>query len=215
MRTFVLTLPCGAQCIYAIRWFSRSTAIVAVNWPNLLGFTVATDCSLWGTKTIVCIMWTTVSAWQQTGNVGKCAGHVTPKYRGAQIRGARSTERISIVRLRLSMWDLSAELDIWYDMIWCMIWYIFNRNWVDTRWQQYGSHLHTNNTQNTEIGTYITIKKSNIHNNTKLTNLGSGGRAPSLRVIPWHLSYRHGKISARVATRISQADTVQYTEEKL
>jgi hypothetical protein len=41
--------------------------------------------------------------------------------------------------------------------------YIFNRNWVDTRWQKYITHLHTNNTQNTE--------------NRKL---GSVGRAPSL-----------------------------------
>jgi hypothetical protein len=37
--------------------------------------------------------------------------------------------------------------------------FIFNRNWVDTRWQQYSTHLHTNSTQNTESGTYITIKK--------------------------------------------------------
>jgi hypothetical protein len=37
---------------------------------------------------------------------------------------------------------------------------------------------------------YITIKKLNIHNNPKkLTNLGSADRAPSLRVIPWHLLY--------------------------
>jgi hypothetical protein len=43
------------------------------------------------------------------------------------------------------------------------------RNWVDTRWQQYSTHLHTNNTQNTENGTYITIKK--------LTNLECAGRA--------------------------------------
>jgi hypothetical protein len=52
-----------------------------------------------------------------------------------------------------------------------MIYDRFNRNWVDTRWQQYSSHLHTNSTQNTENGTYITIKK--------LTNLGSAGM-PSL-----------------------------------
>jgi hypothetical protein len=43
-----------------------------------------------------------------------------------------------------------------YDMIYI---YIFNCNWVDTRWQQYSTHLHTNNTQNAENGTYITIKK--------------------------------------------------------
>jgi hypothetical protein len=45
----------------------------------------------------------------------------------------------------------------WYDT--------FNRNWADTRWQQYSSHLHTNNTQNTENETYITITKLNMHNN--------------------------------------------------
>jgi hypothetical protein len=50
--------------------------------------------------------------------------------------------------------------------------YIFNRNWVDTRWQQYITHLYTNNTHNTEKG-----------------KLGSAGRAPSLRIIPWHLPY--------------------------
>jgi hypothetical protein len=32
---------------------------------------------------------------------------------------------------------------------------IFNCNWVDTRWQWNSTHLHTNNTQNTENGTYI------------------------------------------------------------
>jgi hypothetical protein len=56
-----------------------------------------------------------------------------------------------------------------YDMIYI---YIFNRNWVDTRWQQYITHLHTNSTHNTEEG-----------------KLGSAGRAPSLRIIPWHLPY--------------------------
>jgi hypothetical protein len=30
--------------------------------------------------------------------------------------------------------------------------YIFNRSWVDTRWQQYITNLHTNSTQNTEKG---------------------------------------------------------------
>jgi hypothetical protein len=42
---------------------------------------------------------------------------------------------------------------IWYDMIRYDIWYdIFvNCNWVDTRWQQYSTHLNTNNTQNNTI----------------------------------------------------------------
>jgi hypothetical protein len=61
--------------------------------------------------------------------------------------------------------------------------YIFNCNWVDTRWQQYSSHLHTNSTQvntqwqqysshlntnstqNTPNRTYITNTKLNMHNN--------------------------------------------------
>ena len=46
-----------------------------------------------------------------------------------------------------------------------MIYGIFvNRNWVDTRWQQYSNHLHTYSTQNNKMtqntlnGTYITIR---------------------------------------------------------
>ena len=40
-------------------------------------------------------------------------------------------------------------------------------NWVDTRWQQYGTHLYTHNTQNntmkhkTQNGRYITIRIRN------------------------------------------------------
>jgi hypothetical protein len=47
--------------------------------------------------------------------------------------------------------------------------YIFNCNWVDTRWQQYSTHLRANSTQNTENGTYITTTKTKIfHNNKKI-----------------------------------------------
>ena len=82
----------------------------------------------------------------------------------------------------------------WYRQHSCyIIWYIFSCNWVDTRWQQYSSHLHTSSTSNTKNGTYITITKLNKHNNKNLTNLWSAGRAPSLRVIPWHLPYNWGK----------------------
>jgi hypothetical protein len=41
---------------------------------------------------------------------------------------------------------------------------IFNCNCVDTQWQQYSAHLHTNNAQNNTMsqniqnGTYITIR---------------------------------------------------------
>jgi hypothetical protein len=45
--------------------------------------------------------------------------------------------------------------------------YLFNRNRVVTRWQQYSTHLHTNNTHNTEKGTYTTIKTLDMHNNKK------------------------------------------------
>jgi len=46
---------------------------------------------------------------------------------------------------------------------------LVNCNWVDSRWQQYSAHLHTNSKQNntmkqnTENGTDITVR---IHNNT-------------------------------------------------
>jgi hypothetical protein len=59
---------------------------------------------------------------------------------------------------------------IWYYMIWYDIWY--DTKWNDTLWQQYSTHLHTNNTRNTEKGRF-----------------GSAGRAPSLRVRAWHLPY--------------------------
>jgi hypothetical protein len=35
---------------------------------------------------------------------------------------------------------------------WCDMIYIFNHSWVDTRWQQYITHLRTNSTHNTEKG---------------------------------------------------------------
>jgi hypothetical protein len=57
---------------------------------------------------------------------------------------------------------------------------IINCNWVDTLWRQYSTHLHTISTQNTENGTHITIKKKKLG-----SKLGSAGRAPSLRIIPW------------------------------
>ena len=43
-----------------------------------------------------------------------------------------------------------------------------NCSWVDTRWQQYSAHLHTNNTQNdtmkqnTQNGTHIKIGIRNL-----------------------------------------------------
>ena len=59
-----------------------------------------------------------------------------------------------------------------------------NCNWVVTRWQQYSTHLHTNNTQNDT--------KQTIHR-TAQQFWKSAGRAPSSLVIPWHLPYNRGK----------------------
>jgi len=72
--------------------------------------------------------------------------------------------------------------DLWYGIF-------VNCNWVDTRWQQYSTHLHPNNTQNntikqnTQNGTYITVR-IHKHNNkntiiiiiiiTAITNCGPG-----------------------------------------
>jgi hypothetical protein len=60
----------------------------------------------------------------------------------------------------------------------CMIWYdIFvSCNWVDTRWQQYSTHLHTDSTQNDTMkqitqngteqnGTERNVTERNMHNN--------------------------------------------------
>jgi hypothetical protein len=66
--------------------------------------------------------------------------------------------------------------------------YIFNRNWVDTGWQQYITHL-----VDTRWQQYITHLHTNSTHNTEKEKLGSVGRAPSLRVIPWHLPYNWGK----------------------
>ena len=60
-----------------------------------------------------------------------------------------------------------------------------NCKWVVTRWQLYNTHLHTNNTQSDT--------KQTIHRTTQNLRIQkfwkSAGRAPSLRVIPWHSPY--------------------------
>jgi hypothetical protein len=71
---------------------------------------------------------------------------------------------------------------IWYEI------YIFNRSWVDTRWQQYITHW-----VDTRWQQYITHWHTNSTQNTDKGKLGSAGRAPSLRIIPWHLPYNWGK----------------------
>ena len=68
-----------------------------------------------------------------------------------------------------------------------MIWYLFNRSWVDTRWQHHTTHLQQ--TRHTIYREY---------------NSGSAGRAPSLRVIPWHLPYNWGKSTEKTSVRVAQ-----------
>jgi hypothetical protein len=58
-----------------------------------------------------------------------------------------------------------------------------NCSWVATRWQQFSTHLHTNNTQNET--------KQTIHRTTQKFG-ESAGRAPPLRVLPWHFPYNWG-----------------------
>jgi hypothetical protein len=69
--------------------------------------------------------------------------------------------------------------------------YIFNRSWVDTRWQQYITHLHTNSTHNTEIGKYYTGRK-----------IGKCGPCPVfanyILAFALQLRKKHGKSSVRV-----------------
>jgi hypothetical protein len=70
--------------------------------------------------------------------------------------------------------------------------YIFNRSWVDTRWQQYITNLHTNSTHN-----------------TKKEKLGSERESGKCRPCPVFVNYtlafalqlrkKHGKTSVRVA----------------
>jgi hypothetical protein len=78
---------------------------------------------------------------------------------------------VSNVSVKILLYGLDYNHHLWYDMI-----YLFNRSWVDTRWQQYITHLHTNSTHNTEKGKSVKC-----------------GPCPVLRIIPWHLPYNWGK----------------------
>jgi hypothetical protein len=87
-------------------------------------------------------------------------------------------------------------------------WQQYTTHLVDTRWQQSSTHLHTISTQNTQNGTYVTIKK--------LPNLESGGSAPSLRVMPLRFPYNWGKITEKAVRVLEKCPdipmaAVQYT----
>jgi hypothetical protein len=69
---------------------------------------------------------------------------------------------------------------------------------VDTRWQQYSTHLHTNNTQNDKKN-HRTAQKQHIEQHKNVTG-NSAVRAPSWRVIHWHLPYNWGKSTEKPQT---------------
>jgi hypothetical protein len=80
-----------------------------------------------------------------------------------------------------------------------MIWYIFNYNWVATRWHSYSTHIHTNNTQNDTKKQYIEQHKKYIQHK----NLEECGPCPVFAVFTLafasQLRKKHGKTSVRVA----------------
>jgi predicted secreted Zn-dependent protease len=87
---------------------------------------------------------------------------------------------------------------------------LFNCNWVDTRWQSYSTHLHTNSTHNTENRTYITIKR-------KGRTYGKCGPCPAFAsytlAFTLQLRKKHGKTSVRVVEKCPDIPVavVQYT----
>jgi hypothetical protein len=108
---------------------------------------------------------------------------------------------------------------IWYGDIYIYIFiyllfiYLFICNCVDTRWQQYSTHLPTNSTHNTQNRTYITIRKLKTYNN-KILIIWEVRAAPRLFELYPDICLRteekHGKTSVKVAARTTQADTVKY-----
>ena len=78
-----------------------------------------------------------------------------------------------------------------------------NCNWVVTRWQQYSTHLHTNNIQNDT--------KQTIHRITQKF-WKSLDRAPSWLVIPWHLPYNCRK--SKETPQSGQPKSASWHDEK-
>jgi hypothetical protein len=79
-----------------------------------------------------------------------------------------------------------------YDMI-----YLLNCSWVATRWQQYSTRLHTNNTQDE-------TKETILVRTTQEFWKFSADRVPSLRVIPCDLTYNWGKNTEKTSVRVAE-----------
>jgi hypothetical protein len=104
-----------------------------------------------------------------------------------------------------------ALLNVWFDhavtYYYYVLLFIFNCNWVDTRWQQCSTHLHTNSTQNTENVTNVTMKGKN------------GKCGPCTVFASYTLAFvlqlrkNHGKTSVRVVEKCPDIPVavVQYT----
>jgi len=69
----------------------------------------------------------------------------------------------TVAHLRLSSyghrnWQGSYEKQYIYIYIYICMYVFVNSSWVQTRWQQYSTHLHINNTQNNTMKQNITHK---------------------------------------------------------
>jgi hypothetical protein len=85
---------------------------------------------------------------------------------------------------------------------------IIKCNWVDTRWQQYSTHLQTNSTQNTQNGTDIIIKIKKGWEVRAVPRLCELYRGIALQP-----RKKHGKTSVRVVVKCPDIPVaaVQYT----
>jgi len=107
---------------------------------------------------------------------------------------------------------------IWCGMVWhdIMIWYDTVR--YDMLWYDIFVKLQLSSHPVAVVQYTFTHKQyteqhktNNIYNNTKMFFWKSAGRAPSLRVIPWHLPYKWGKSteSLRQGSRRVPAGTMK------
>jgi len=110
------------------------------------------------------------------------------------LSNAQLDSTLTVLSPKFSFLTVSFFGMMWYDTIW---YDIFNCNWVDTRWQQYSTHLQTNSAQNN------TVETNNTRNNTINNLIGnSAGRAPVFTsytlAFGLQLREKHGYSSVRV-----------------
>jgi hypothetical protein len=95
----------------------------------------------------------------------------------------------------------------WMASLWVKMWYIYVCVCVCVYLTAVGLTPGGSNTVHIYTPTVHRIQRRNIHNNKKLTNLGSTGRAPSLTsytlAFALQLRKKHGKTSVTVAVRLT------------